>query len=208
MLSAAQGLVEARQELRPSLVRDQERLKDVVFLDLALDSTARTAVERGMEYATTAQVRKHSKVLSTQYIQCRVDLALDSTAGTAVERGMEYATTAQVSRPGYPATCPCSFHRHLSVPFQLTPFLPRSSSTCPPPFNFRPSSLLWTVQHDTVLFLAWLLGAQEILSSTYPPWCGLSCTVVLCTVSHLVAWRAGNHVHGVPAAGERGTVGR
>jgi len=55
-----QGLLEARQELRASLRRGQERLKDVVFLDLALDSTARTAVERGMEYATSAQVLQDS----------------------------------------------------------------------------------------------------------------------------------------------------
>jgi len=53
-----QGLLEARQELRPSLRKGQERLKDVIFLDLALDSTARTAVERGMEHANSAQVRR------------------------------------------------------------------------------------------------------------------------------------------------------
>ncbi|KAL2344367.1 hypothetical protein Fmac_005652 [Flemingia macrophylla] len=44
-----EGLLEARQELQPSLRKSQSRLKDLIFLDLALDSTVRTAVERGYE---------------------------------------------------------------------------------------------------------------------------------------------------------------
>ncbi|CAI5512548.1 unnamed protein product [Closterium sp. Naga37s-1] len=55
VVSLVEGLVEARRELRPTLLRHgQERLKDLVFLDLALDSTARTAIERGMGDARNA----------------------------------------------------------------------------------------------------------------------------------------------------------
>ncbi|GLJ13650.1 hypothetical protein SUGI_0217250 [Cryptomeria japonica] len=42
-----EALVESRLELRPSLLRSHERLRDLIFLDLALDSTVRTAMERG-----------------------------------------------------------------------------------------------------------------------------------------------------------------
>lgn len=45
-----EGLLEARNELRPTLLGSSDRLKDIIFLDLALDSTLRTAVDRGMEY--------------------------------------------------------------------------------------------------------------------------------------------------------------
>lgn len=41
-----QGLIEAREELRPILQNSHERLKDLIFLDIALDSTVRTAIER------------------------------------------------------------------------------------------------------------------------------------------------------------------
>lgn len=44
-----QGLLEARQELRPLLFKSNNRLKDLLFLDIALDSTVRTAIERGYE---------------------------------------------------------------------------------------------------------------------------------------------------------------
>ena len=44
-----QGLLETRQELRPLLFKSQNRLKDLVFLDIALDSCVRTAIERGYE---------------------------------------------------------------------------------------------------------------------------------------------------------------
>lgn len=44
-----QGLLEARQELRPSLFKSQDRLKDLMFLDIALDSSVRTVIERGYE---------------------------------------------------------------------------------------------------------------------------------------------------------------
>uniref|UniRef100_A0A6M2F697 alpha-glucan, water dikinase n=1 Tax=Populus davidiana TaxID=266767 RepID=A0A6M2F697_9ROSI len=42
-----EGLLEARQELRPLLFKSNNRLKDLLFLDIALDSTVRTAIERG-----------------------------------------------------------------------------------------------------------------------------------------------------------------
>ncbi|XVE85121.1 hypothetical protein DITRI_Ditri17bG0066500 [Diplodiscus trichospermus] len=44
-----EGLLEARQELRPLLSKSSDRLKDLLFLDIALDSTVRTAIERGYE---------------------------------------------------------------------------------------------------------------------------------------------------------------
>ncbi|GLT36600.1 hypothetical protein SLA2020_109680 [Shorea laevis] len=44
-----EGLLEAREELRPMLMKSNDRLKDLLFLDIALDSTVRTAIERGYE---------------------------------------------------------------------------------------------------------------------------------------------------------------
>lgn len=44
-----QGLLEARVELRPLLNTSHDRLKDLIFLDIALDSTVRTAIERVYE---------------------------------------------------------------------------------------------------------------------------------------------------------------
>ncbi|KAL2621231.1 hypothetical protein R1flu_001436 [Riccia fluitans] len=49
VLPLLEGLLEARRELRPSLLSKHDRLRDIIFLDLALDSTVRTAVERGLE---------------------------------------------------------------------------------------------------------------------------------------------------------------
>lgn len=49
-----QGLLEARQELRPLLFQSNDRLKDILFLDIALDSAVRTAVERGYEELNNA----------------------------------------------------------------------------------------------------------------------------------------------------------
>ncbi|CAL0313184.1 unnamed protein product [Lupinus luteus] len=53
-----EGLLEARQELQPSLHKSQSRLKDLLFLDIALDSTVRTAVERGYEELNNAGPEK------------------------------------------------------------------------------------------------------------------------------------------------------
>lgn len=44
-----QGLLEAREQLRPLLLKSHDRLKDLLFLDIALDSTVRTVIERGYE---------------------------------------------------------------------------------------------------------------------------------------------------------------
>lgn len=49
-----QGLLEARQELWPLLTKPNDRLKDLLFLDIALDSTVRTAIERGYEQLNNA----------------------------------------------------------------------------------------------------------------------------------------------------------
>ncbi|KAJ8569764.1 hypothetical protein K7X08_006341 [Anisodus acutangulus] len=49
-----EGLLEAREELRPLLFKPNNRLKDLLFLDIALDSTVRTAVERGYEELNNA----------------------------------------------------------------------------------------------------------------------------------------------------------
>ncbi|XP_077244216.1 pyruvate phosphate dikinase, PEP/pyruvate binding domain-containing protein [Tasmannia lanceolata] len=53
-----EGLLEARQELRPLLRRSHGRLKDLVFLDIALDSTVRTAIERGYEELNNSSPEK------------------------------------------------------------------------------------------------------------------------------------------------------
>ncbi|CAK8561980.1 unnamed protein product [Lathyrus sativus] len=69
-----EGLLEARQELRPLLNKSQSRLKDLLFLDIALDSAVRTAVERGYEELNNAGPEK------IMYFICLVleNLALSS----------------------------------------------------------------------------------------------------------------------------------
>ncbi|KAK1279421.1 hypothetical protein QJS04_geneDACA002774 [Acorus gramineus] len=53
-----EGLLEARVELRPLLSSSHERLKDLIFLDISLDSTVRTAIERGYEKLNNATLQK------------------------------------------------------------------------------------------------------------------------------------------------------
>ncbi|KAG6422613.1 hypothetical protein SASPL_119192 [Salvia splendens] len=53
-----EGLLEARQELRSLLSQSNSRLKDILFLDIALDSAVRTAVERGYEELNNASPEK------------------------------------------------------------------------------------------------------------------------------------------------------
>ncbi|XP_020589456.1 alpha-glucan water dikinase, chloroplastic isoform X2 [Phalaenopsis equestris] len=53
-----EALLEARVELRPLLLNSQERLKDIIFLDIALDSAVRTAIERGYEELNNAEPEK------------------------------------------------------------------------------------------------------------------------------------------------------
>ncbi|KAJ8438525.1 hypothetical protein Cgig2_024614 [Carnegiea gigantea] len=53
-----EGLLEARQELCPILFKCSDRLKDIIFLDLALDSCVRTAIERGYEELNEAGPEK------------------------------------------------------------------------------------------------------------------------------------------------------
>ncbi|KAL6868206.1 hypothetical protein ACP4OV_015051 [Aristida adscensionis] len=47
-----EGLLEAQVELRPLLLDSPERMKDLIFLDIALDSTFRTAIEDHMSSST------------------------------------------------------------------------------------------------------------------------------------------------------------
>lgn len=47
--------MEVREELRPLLSKPNDRLKDLLFLDIALDSTVRTAIERGYEELNSAK---------------------------------------------------------------------------------------------------------------------------------------------------------
>ncbi|GJN20952.1 hypothetical protein PR202_gb08393 [Eleusine coracana subsp. coracana] len=49
-----EALLEARAEIRPLLCGSSSRLKDLIFLDIALDSTVRTAVERSYEQLNNA----------------------------------------------------------------------------------------------------------------------------------------------------------
>ncbi|KAI3744640.1 hypothetical protein L1987_57728 [Smallanthus sonchifolius] len=53
-----EGLLEARQELKPLLLISNDRLKDLLFLDIALDSTVRTAIERSYEVLKNAKPEK------------------------------------------------------------------------------------------------------------------------------------------------------
>lgn len=53
-----EGLLEARVELRPLLLDTPERTKDLIFLDIALDSTFRTAIERSYEELNDAAPEK------------------------------------------------------------------------------------------------------------------------------------------------------
>lgn len=53
-----EALLEARAELRPLLFSSHERLKDLIFLDIALDSTVRTVVERAYEELNSADPQK------------------------------------------------------------------------------------------------------------------------------------------------------
>ncbi|KAI3997695.1 hypothetical protein MKX01_040668 [Papaver californicum] len=53
-----ESLLEAREELRPSLLNAHDRLRDLLFLDIALDSTVRTAIERGYEELNNAGPEK------------------------------------------------------------------------------------------------------------------------------------------------------
>ncbi|KAI8528222.1 hypothetical protein RHMOL_Rhmol12G0133800 [Rhododendron molle] len=52
------GLLEAREEIRPLLFKPNDRLRDLLFLDIALDSSVRTAVERGYEELNSAEPEK------------------------------------------------------------------------------------------------------------------------------------------------------
>lgn len=53
-----EGLLEAREELRPFLSKGHNRLKDLIFLDISLDSAVRTAIERGYEELNNAGPEK------------------------------------------------------------------------------------------------------------------------------------------------------
>ncbi|KAK1302683.1 hypothetical protein QJS10_CPB12g00089 [Acorus calamus] len=53
-----EGLLEARVELRPLLSTSHDRLRDLIFLDIALDSTVKTAIERGYEDLNNATPQK------------------------------------------------------------------------------------------------------------------------------------------------------
>ncbi|XP_060213985.1 alpha-glucan water dikinase, chloroplastic [Lycium barbarum] len=66
-----EGLLEAREELRPLLFKPNNRLKDLLFLDIALDSTVRTAVERGYEELNNANPEK---------IMCFISFVLENLA--------------------------------------------------------------------------------------------------------------------------------
>ncbi|XP_031271017.1 alpha-glucan water dikinase, chloroplastic isoform X2 [Pistacia vera] len=59
-----EGLLEARQEIRPLLSKSNDRLKDLLFLDIALESTVRTAIERGYEELNNAGPEKIMSFIS------------------------------------------------------------------------------------------------------------------------------------------------
>lgn len=51
-----QKLLESRIELRPALLMSHGRMKDLLFLDLALDSAVRTTMERGLRDLNSADL--------------------------------------------------------------------------------------------------------------------------------------------------------
>nr|GEX14501.1 alpha-glucan water dikinase 1, chloroplastic-like isoform X2 [Tanacetum cinerariifolium] len=53
-----EGLLEARAELQPIISKSNDRLKDLLFVDIALDSTVRTAIERSYEQLKNAKPEK------------------------------------------------------------------------------------------------------------------------------------------------------
>ncbi|XP_043724760.1 alpha-glucan water dikinase, chloroplastic-like isoform X2 [Telopea speciosissima] len=59
-----EGLLEAREQLRPLLLKSRDRLKDLLFLDIALDSMVRTATERGYEELNNAGPEKIMYVIT------------------------------------------------------------------------------------------------------------------------------------------------
>ncbi|KAL6569107.1 hypothetical protein OROHE_003388 [Orobanche hederae] len=59
-----EGLLEAREELRPLFSQPNDRLKDLIFLDIALDSAVRTALERGYEGLNNASPEKIMYLIS------------------------------------------------------------------------------------------------------------------------------------------------
>ena len=64
----SQGLLEARQELRSLLLKSSDRLKDLLFLDIALDSTVRTAIERGYEELNNAGPEVNPVIFTVTYV--------------------------------------------------------------------------------------------------------------------------------------------
>ncbi|KAG0502608.1 hypothetical protein HPP92_002680 [Vanilla planifolia] len=71
-----EGLLEARAELHPLLLNSHERFKDLIFLDIALDSAVRTTVERGYEELNNADPQK---------IMYFISLVLQNLALTSVD---------------------------------------------------------------------------------------------------------------------------
>lgn len=63
--------MEARVELRPLLLDSRERMKDLIFLDIALDSTFRTAIERSYEELNDAAPEVgHTNIAIANIIKC------------------------------------------------------------------------------------------------------------------------------------------
>lgn len=60
--------MEARVELRPLLLDSPERMKDLIFLDIALDSTFRTAIERSYEELNDAAPEVGHTNIAVEYI--------------------------------------------------------------------------------------------------------------------------------------------
>ena len=64
----SQGLLEARHGLRPLLLKSSDRLKDLLFLDIALDSTVRRAIERGYEELNNAGPEVNPAIFTISYV--------------------------------------------------------------------------------------------------------------------------------------------
>ena len=59
---------EACEELRPVLSQSNYRLRDLLFLEIALDSCIRTAIERGYEELNSAKPEVYHPVSMSVYV--------------------------------------------------------------------------------------------------------------------------------------------
>lgn len=73
-------MLETRAELSPLISKSNDRLKDLLFLDIALDSTVRTAIERGYEELNSAKPEVYPLVSISASVYHRYRLMVSRTS--------------------------------------------------------------------------------------------------------------------------------